>query len=207
MRKCILLCAIMFLYIVSSSAAASENNIRFRPILSENELEGKKFDCIHSDGELICAWRLSYLTDRDIASAEMLRSATKADRLFLGLIFNKEGEKRLYHYVMKFGKRRLAIFAGGKVLLVVPATPPVFLGNKVIVPWRGTNRELRDFVFKVNKKPQSVISLYIEEQAQYNDVAAEAWADAYENVNKYMEGRRSQNVKEKALVEAARDDF
>lgn len=200
-----LLLMAIFVFIFSSASIAGGNNIEFRPVLSQDELGGKKFDAVRSSGENIYVWRLNYLADSDIKNIEMLRSVNLSRQLFVGVVFNDDGKKRLYHFSKKFGKRRLAVFAEDNFLSTIPAEPPVFLGDKVIVRWPGTETELRSFVFKVNKKPQGIASLYIEEQGKYNDTAADAWAEAYGNMNRYVEAKSRQFAGEKELVEELRE--
>ncbi len=200
-----LLLTAVFVSIFSAAAIAGGNKIEFKPVLSQDELAGKRVDAVRNSSEIIYVWRLSYLADADIKNIEMFRSVNAPARLLLGIAFNEEGRNRLYHFSKKFGKRRLAVFAEGKFVSFVPAEPPVFLGNKVLVLWPGTEPDLRSLVFKVNKKPQGIASLYIEEQGKYNDIAADAWAEVYGNMNKYAEARSRQFVGEKELVEEARE--
>jgi tRNA(adenine34) deaminase len=200
-----LLLIVVFVSMFAALAIAGGNNIEFRPVLSQGELGGKSFDAIRNSGEIIYVWRLSYLADSDVKNVEMFRSVNVSRQFFVGVASNDEGKNRLRHFGKKFGKRRLAVFAEGNFLSTIPAEPPVFLGDKVIVRWPGTESELRSFVFKINKKPQGIASLYIEEQGKYNDVAADAWAEVYGNMNKYCEAKNRQFIVGKEIVEEIRE--
>lgn len=205
MLKRSLLSTAVFLSMFSAAAIAGGDKIEFRPVLSQNELGDKRFDAVQNSGEIIYVWRLNYIADSDIEKIEILRSVNASRRLFVGFIFNDEGKKRLCYFSKKFEKKRLAIFAEGSFINTVPVAPPEFLGNKIIVRWPGTEPELRSLVLKVNKKPQGIMALYIEEQGKYNDVAAQAWAEAYGNINKYVEAKNKQFIADKEIVEEVRE--
>jgi hypothetical protein len=181
------------------------NSVAFRPALSKDDLDGKRFDLISDGGGTVYVWRLKYIADRDIKNVDIFHSAADKRRLLVGFTINEDGAKRLRYFTKKFGVRRLVIFADGRLVGMIPAVPPAFLGDKIVVRWPGTEKELRSFAGKMNAQPPGILSLYIEEIGRYNDVAVDAWVSAYEDVNKFIEAKREESKTGKALVEELRE--
>lgn len=187
--------------ILAAPGFGSGNNVAFRPVLSKDDLEGKRFDPVRDGDETVYVWRLRYLADRDIKKVDVFQSAAAKGRLLVGFTVNDDGAKRLRYFTRKFGMRHLVIFADGKLIGMIPAVPPNFVGDKIVVKWPGTENELRAFATRMNKAPPGMLALYIEEIGKYNDVASDAWASAYEDINRFIEDKREDAVMGKALVE------
>ena len=107
-------------------------------------------------------------------------------------LFSEDGKKHLYRFTKRFSKRRVAILVNGKLTIAPVVWVPVFSGDRVVIPWLGTNKELAMFVDAIAKERQSLISLYADEVVTFNEVAADAWADVFENMNQYIEEKRKQ---------------
>jgi hypothetical protein len=187
-------------------AAGAMNTVEFKLVLAPTEKEGTVVDTVKKGPGYVYVHKLPYLADRDIDRVEMFRSANTRGRLLVGFIFNESGKKRLYRLVKKYGTRRIAIFDEGRLIVSSSVLPPEFLGDRVVVRWPGTEDELRHFVLKVSRKPPGLFSLYIEEQGKYNDVAADAWAEAYMNVNKYITAKAKQFKLDRQYVEGLREE-
>jgi len=169
------------------------NNIEFRLLLSPNELSKKSFDTVKTGAKSIHVWKMRYLSDIDIEQVEIFRS-TSSTKLMVCFKFNEQGRKRLYRLTKKFQNRWIAIFTQGKLLTILPISIPVFMGDRVIVNWSGTDPELRELARRIEKRRETLLALYAEEQAKYNDIATDAWAVAYERVNNYFEQKRQEYV-------------
>lgn len=203
MASTAILAAAAMISVFSSDALSVSNNVAFRPLINKNDLDGKKFDIVNNgDGE-VYIWKLRYLADRDIEKVDIYRSASAPDRLLVGFTINQDGAKRLRHFTNRFGIRRLAIFADGRLLDMIPPVAPSFLGDRIVVRWPGSENELRRFALRINRKPPGMMALYIEEVGKYNDVAVEAWASAYTEANKFIEERIFEAQANKAVVEEA----
>jgi hypothetical protein len=192
-------------FLPGPAALADVGNVAFRPLLVKGELEGKKFDTLANGDNPIFIWKLRYICERDISKAEMFSSATNRGRLLVGFTLNEDGAKRLRHFTKKFGARHLAIFAGKMFINTIPAIPPTFIGNKIVVRWPGTEKDLRELVININRKPPSVIALYIEEQGKYNEYAADAWANLYTEINDKIREDRRKHAEAMAIASEAGD--
>jgi hypothetical protein len=200
-----LLYAALLVLFVLAAGLCSSNRVAFRPLVSDDDLEGKRTDTFpHNDG-VVYIWKLRYLSDRDIDRVDIFRSATAANRLLVSFTINPDGAKRLRHFTNKFGMRRLAVFADGRLLDMIPPVPPAFLGDRIVVRWPGTERELRLFATNVNKRPPGIMALYIDEIGRYNGVAAEAWARAYEGFNRFVENGWANSKLDRAIVDETRN--
>lgn len=193
-------------YVLAAATAGdcASCHVEFRPVLSQDELQGKKFDKIECGPGVLYVWGWHYLSERDLEKVEAFRSGTRRGVLMAGFTFNKEGRKRLYKFTKKFAKRQVAIFVEGAFAAVPVVWAPYFMGDRVVVDWPGTKKELLALAGKINRR-DTVISLYIEEQGRYNDIAADAWASAYENCHRYMERKRAQFNAARSSVEEVRD--
>ena len=196
-----LVVAVLLCVISASSLSWAANLVEIRLVLLPAEMEKEGFDVAKNGVDSVYVHKLPYLADRDIDKVEMFRSANEPGRLLVGFKFNETGKKRLYNFTKRFGQRRVAIFTEGRYVMSSSVISPVFLGGVVVIRWPGTESELRKFAFEMNKKPAGIISLYLEEQGKYNDVAADAWAETYANVNKYIEEKRAQAGGDRSLVE------
>ena len=196
-----LICIMVFICAMAAAAFGEKNHIEFRFVLSAEETVGKKTDTIQDGSGTLHVWQYPYLADIDIEKAEVFRSANKKNRLLIRFEFNENGRKKTYHLAGKSGDRMLAVFADGKLIATTSTLPPVFCRDRAIVVWPGSEAELRRVATEVNKKPPSVMGLYIEEQGRYNDVAAEAWAETYIRFVDYFEMKRRQFDSAKSLVE------
>jgi len=173
------------------AADEAVNDIEFRLILSPDELSGKSFDTLQTGSKRIHIWKMRHLSDTDIEQVEIFRSTSSAN-LMACFKFNEQGRKRLYRLTKRFQNRWMAIFTQGKLLTILPISIPVFMGERVIVNWSGTEPELQELAKRIEKKKETLLALYAEEQARYNDVATEAWAVAYQRVNNYFERKRQE---------------
>jgi hypothetical protein len=201
MRK---LSAVLILAVISvSSLSFAGNIIEFRLVLVPDESGSMEFDIVKDGADSVYAQKLPYLADRDIDSVEIFRSASAARQLLVGFKFNETGRKRIYNLTKRFAGRRIAIFADGRYMMSSSVISPVFFKEMAVIRWPGTEAELRKFAAELNKKPPGIIALYIEEQGKYNDVAADAWAEAYLSVNKFIEEKRGQAVEARGIVEEA----
>jgi hypothetical protein len=170
-------------------ASADTPDISFRPVLYKAELDGKRYDVFTLAGSTGYVWKMRYLCERDIAKAEAFRSAGSG-ALLAAFTLNADGAKRLRHFTRKFGSRHLAVFVGKRLMGSIPAMPPSFIGDRIVIKWPGTEKGLRELVVGINRKPPGVIALYIEEQGRYNDTAADAWAELYLEVNRRIDSDR-----------------
>jgi hypothetical protein len=193
------------LAVFAASGWCVSNYVAFRPLIAPDDLEGKKFDSITVSRGVIYVWKMRYIAERDIERIDIYRSAQDTARLLVGFKISADGAKRLRHFTAKFGPRHLAIFVDGRLLDMIPPAPPSFLGDRIVVRWPGTEKELRLFASRMNKKPPGMFALYIEEMGRYNDVAADAWASAYADVNRFIEEKMAEAQAGKALVEELRD--
>ena len=168
---------------------AAKNSIEFRLVLSQDEIEGKKYTTVKDGSETLYVWQLHYLTESDLEKVEVYRSTANARSLMVGFKFTVDGRKRLYNFTKKYAKRRVAIFADDKLVTAPIIWIPYFMGDKVVVRWPGSQKDLLEFASRVNKR-ETVVSLFIEEQGKYNDIASDEWAKYYERVNSFIEARR-----------------
>ena len=200
-----LLFGMLLATILVGSSAGVANRVEFRLVLAKNELLHRQYDVIQNGPEALYVWKLHYLSDRDLETVEMMRSASKSNLFMIGFKFNKDGRQRLYRFTKKFKKRRVAIFADGKLVTAPLIWVPYFMGERVVVQWPGTERELRSFAYTINKK-ETIISLYIEETGKSNDIAADAWADLYGSLNKYVEKRSRQGAADYIAAQSMSSD-
>lgn len=201
----LLFCALALTAAFACSAHCLENSIEFRPVLSEGELQGKTFDLINSGGDSLYVWKLHYLSDHDLDRIDVTQSATKANIFMVVIKFNEDGKKRLYRFTKKFAKRRVAIFVEGKLVTAPVVWIPYFMGDKVVIKWPGSQKDLWAFANKVNSANPGIISLFIEEQGSYNDYAADEWARYYTELNNYIEQRRKRFASDVSITESERD--
>lgn len=206
-NKCLklFLCILLAITVMVPSAHCAQNHVEFKLVLSKGELEGKSFDVVKLGLEKLYIWRLHYLSDRDLDKVEIKRSATWANAFMIVIKFNKEGRKRLYKFTKKFAKRRVAIFADGKLMTTPIVWIPHFMGDKVVTRWPGSKKDLFDLAHKVNNANPSIGALYIEEQGAYNDAAADEWAKYYSNVNNFIEEKRKSMNADAREIESGRD--
>jgi len=203
--KGLLIFAAIILSICACLAVSSPNHVEFRLVVSQSETAGRHFDAVRNGSGDIYILKMPYLADRDIEQIDLLRSLSKRGRLLIGFVFNENGKKRLYRLIKKFGKRKAAIFAEGKIITTSSMLPPALLGQRIVVAWPGSEAELMRLAGAVNRKPPGVFELYVEEQGKYNDIAADAWAEAYRNINMYFEAKCRQFVSERAIIEEGRE--
>ena len=206
-RRCLVIsfCALTLTAAAAHVAQGAPNRVEFRPVLSEAELGGKAYDVVTSGDETLYVWKLRYLGDNDLDKVDIRQSATKGGEFIIVIKFNKEGKKRLYKFTKKFAKRRVAIFVEGKLVTVPLVWIPHFMGDKVVAKWPGNRKDLFAFASKINNANPSIASLYIEEQANYNDAAAEEWGNYYTGLNRYIEEQRKRFAESSATTEADRE--
>jgi preprotein translocase subunit SecD len=181
---------------------AASYHIEFKPVLNADELAGKRFTVVDFGGEKLYLWNLRYLTERDMEKVEVYRSAARAKTLMAGFKFAGDGRKRLYRFTKKFAKRRVAILADGQLITAPVVWVPVFMGDKVVVTWPGTEKQLWDLAEKVNRQNDGIVTFYIDETVKYNEAAADDWAKFYETFNKYFEAKRKSQAYTMANVDS-----
>ena len=198
--------AIFLSLCIAGMAPADPDHVQFKIVLLPGEEAVHNFDAVEIAGDTLYVWKFPYLADRDIERVDMLQSVSVRGRIFAAFNFNEHGKNRLYRLAKMYGSRRVVISADENILATTLILPPAFLGERVIVAWPGTESELRKLLLNVNKRQPGIITLYIEEQGRYNDVAADSWAEAYGNIVKYFESRSDQFSAAKDLVEEAREE-
>lgn len=198
-----LLLAILFTLAICNFVEGAENVVEVRLLLTQEE--SKKMGCEKLlDGiNVINVCTLPYLADRDIEAVDIIVSlhTNNPNRFILRLKFNENGRRRLYRLTKLYRARKVAIFINGKLLLVTPVLPAVFIGDKVVIEWSRTENELRSVAAALNKKTPDIIELYVEETGKYNERASDSWADTYAAVNKYFEEKREEWAQDRNLVE------
>jgi hypothetical protein len=172
----------------------SVNNIEFRLVLDDMDMAGRDHDTVINGKEALRILRPYFLSDSDMDEIMILQSAVSPGKVMTGFRFNEQGKKHLAIILNKFPGRRIAIFAGKKFVTVLPVLPSGFSSDMIVITWPGKERELRKIASEINKKPASILTLYIDETAKYNEIAAEEWAKAYDKVasaleEKYREAR------------------
>ena len=206
MTKVALIVWIVMLCLAASTVLGDANQVEFRLIFLPAETGKGNVESLAGGSEPFNAHKLPYLADRDIEKIEIFRSANVRGRLIASFIFNENGRKRLYRLTKVHGSGQIGIFMRGTLMITAPVLPPMFLGEKVVVRWPGTEAELRELAAMVNHKPSSdVLALYIEEQGRYNDIAADSWADTYTAIGRYLEAKNRQGRVSQSLAEEARE--
>jgi len=160
-------------------------------------MAGKECDTIIRGAETLNIWKAYFLRDNDIAEAFIFRSATVKGRLMAGLSFNESGKNNLSLITKKFPEHRIAVFADGAFVTVLPVQFMESFSDVLVIIWPRKENELRLIVRDINKKPESIISLYIDETVKYNDVAADQWAKVYQHVSATLEGSNKKRDFEK----------
>lgn len=178
------------------SSGTHNNDIEFRLNLTQADLSGKAYDTIQYGTGTINVWRLPYLTERDIEKVRMLRSISSPDTLLLSFEFNEDGKRRLYRFTKRFAKRKVGIFANGRLVANVEIAIPIFTGQMVVVTWPWSEKELKDFVKKVNTEAEGRLSGYLIEQQKINEAIHAKLTDVLNQFNKYMDGT-SEEVKKR----------
>ena len=168
-------------------ASAATSHIEFRLLLESGDMAGKEFDTIVRGAETLNIWKAFFLRDNDIAEALIFKSATVKGRLMAGFSFNDSGKNNLSVITKKFPNHRIAIFADGNFITVLPAQFMHSFSDVLVIIWPRKEEELRKIVRDINKRPESILSLYIDETVKYNDVAAEEWAKVYQHVSSSLE--------------------
>lgn len=189
----------------AQTANPGPTNVAFKLVLSPSELAGKSFETVKAGNETLHIWNLNYLSDRDVGKTELIRTVGPDNQLMVSFVFNEEGKKKLYRFTKKYAKKRVAIFADSKLIGAPVVWLPNFMGERIVLRWPWSEKELRRFVSKMNTKPQTVIQLYIEEQGKYNDIAADSWGNMYTRMNNYFEARRRQTNADRSVVDAERE--
>lgn len=205
----IISCAVAVILCLNYPVSASEtqkNAVEFRLLLTPEESKGRGCDKVSINGEIVTICTLPYLADRDIEAMEVFASSSERGRYMIRFTFNENGRRRLYRLTKKYRARKIAIFIGNRFMEVTPVLPAIFMGDKVVLRWQGSIKDLRSIAGSMNKKLPDIFALYVEEMGKYNDAAADSWADMYARVNSYVGGRQKQARRDQPLIEAAREE-
>ncbi len=181
----------------SQPAYGAINHIEFRLVLDQEEMGDKECDTIIKGAEVLNIWKLYFLRDNDINEVMIFRSATIEGRFMAGFNFNETGKTNLSTIMKKFPSHRIAIFANGAFVTVLPAKFMNSLSDILVIIWPRKEEELRVIARDINKKPESILSLYIDETVKYNDVAADEWAKIYQHVTTTLENSNKKRDFEK----------
>lgn len=185
-----------FLFFVQPSYGAI-NHIVFRLVLNEEELATQEYDTIINDNnEVLKVSKLYFLSDPNIDEVMIFKSAVTPDKIMTGLRFNEQGKKQLSLILKKFPNHKIAIFASKTFITTLPALPADFSSDMIVITWPRKEKELRWIAREINRKPPSLLTLYIDETAKYNDRAADQWAKVYENVTAMLEKKRQEAPRE-----------
>jgi hypothetical protein len=170
------------------------NYIKFKVVLNPEDPESGGCDIFANGNEALKVYKAFFLSDTNIEELMIFRSGVVPGRVLAGFRLNESGKKNLSRILQKFPGHKIAIFADRALITVLPALPADSASYTIVIIWPKEERQLRFIARQINKKPESILALYVEETAKYNDVAAEAWGKAYgDAVNaldkKYKEAR------------------
>lgn len=202
-----ILAIVFVLLCVAVSVIADEaGECTFKLIFIPADMKGQIVDEIKDKPDCVYVHSLPYLADTDVEEVDVLRSANVRGRLLVSFIFNIEGKKKLTTLVKTYGTKRIAIYSDGKLITKVSIVPPSFMGNRIVISWPGTEKELRSFAQKAGHEQPDMLTLYIEETQKYHDTASEAWASAYDNVAKYIQSKNRQYYIDRMIAESLREE-
>ncbi len=174
--------ALVYLLITQTPYGAV-NYVEFRLAMDDKESVGDRECSKVIDGKrVICVTKPYFFNDSGIAEVMIFRSAVTPGRLMAGFMLNELGKKQLSVVLNKFPNHKIAIFVNDTFIAVMPPLSAEAVSDMVVIPWPGKEKDLSMIALEINKKPASILTLYIDETAKYNDVAADAWARVYENV-------------------------
>lgn len=167
----------------------SSNRIEFRLVLNNEDRETVEYSTVINGREALSVSKLYFLSDPDIEEVMMFRSVASPGKVMAGLRFNENGKNHLTAILQKFPNRRIAIFSGKAFIMILPPLSAGFSSEMMVIAWPRKEEELRWIAREINKKPESVIALYIDQMAEYHDVAAEEWAKVYDKAAKLLSSK------------------
>lgn len=182
---------LIFLSATCTSYAAIDR-ITFKLVLNPDDPDIKESDTVIKDGEVLNVSKFFFLNDSCIEEVMIFQSGVTPGKMMTGFRFNGQGKHQFNLILKKFPKHRIAIFAGRTLIKVLPPLPDDFSSDMIVIPWPGKTKELQWIAREINKKPASLLTLYMDETAKYNEAAADEWANIYRNLSTALE----QKVKE-----------
>ena len=172
------------------------DHITFKLVLNKEEPEIKEFDTVISGNEALNVSKFYFLNDASIEEVMIFHSGFTPGKMMTGFRFNEQGKKQFSLILSKFPNHRIAIFASKTLIKVLPPLPADFSSDMIVIPWPGKAKELDWIAREINKKPPSLLTLYIDETAKYNEAAADEWANIYRNLAAALEEKVKQTPKQ-----------
>jgi len=185
----------MVFLLIAQTSHSAVNHIEFRIVLNDEEVGDKDCNTVIDGDRVAHVWKPYFLSDSGIAEIMVFRSAVSPGKMMAGLMLNDQGKKQLSVISKKFSRHRVAIFVNNAFITILPVLPANSSSDMVVIVWPGKEKELCLIASHINKKPESVLTLYIDEIAKYNDVAADEWAKVYERITKAMRGSDADKTK------------
>lgn len=192
----IIICIILASLLSAQACYGAIDHIVFKLVLNKGEPEAKECDTVISGNEVLNVSKLYFLNDAGIEEIMIFHSAVTQGSIMTGFRFNEQGKRQLSLILKKFPNHRIAIFASRTLITVLPALPADFSSDMIVIKWPRKEKELRWIAREINKKPASLLTLYIDESAKYNETAADEWANIYRNLTTAIEDKTKERSKE-----------